>query len=320
MRTFWKLLAAATLVVAQLAGAQTWPTKPIRIVVPFPAGGGTDLVARSVAQKLSASWGQQAIIDNRAGAGGMIGSEVVSKAPADGYTLLITTSSTHAINPHLAANRTYDPLRDFTPIALLASGPNVLVVHPSVPAQSVQQLVALARSGAGQMTYASTGPGTLSHLTGVLFGLRTGTKLLHVPYKGGPPALTDIVAGQVSLMFISVPTAATHMRAGRLRGLAVTGTRRLAGLKDVPTVAETIPNFESVQWWGLYGPPSVNAELLTKLNTDVNTALRETDVRTRFAAEGADPGSGNAASFSGFARADHERWGKVVKEAGIRPD
>ena len=339
MSRSWRLLAAlsyAVLVIALPARAQTtstepvlssskgsgqaYPTKAVRIIAPFPAGGGTDIIARTVAQKLSAGWGQQAIVDNRSGAGGMIGSELVAKAPADGYTLLITSSSTHAINPHLAVNRSYDPLRDFTPVAMIASGPNVLVVHPSVPVHTVSELAALARSKAGQLNYASTGIGTLSHLTAVLFGLKTGARLVHVPYKGGPPALTDIIAGQVSLMFIAVPTAAAHMRAGRLRGLAVTGKTRLPTLKNIPTVAETIPGFESVQWWGLYGPAGMASDIVAKLNADTNVVLRDPDVRARFEPEGVDPGSGAAASFDAFARADYEKWGKVIQQAGLRPE
>lgn len=311
---------AVAMAVAAPVIAQSYPAKPVRVIVPFPAGGGTDLFARAVAQKLSGALGQQFIVDNRSGAGGMIGSELVAKAPPDGHTLLITSSSTHSINPHLVKKPLYDPLRDFAPISLIASAPNVLVIHPSVPARSVRDLIALAKARPGQLNYASNGTGTLSHLTGELFKLRTGVALLHIPYKGGPPALIDLIAGQVAMLFTAVPTASTHMRAGRLRALAVTGEKRLESLKDLPAVAETIPGFESSQWWGFYAPASTSAELIGKLNAEVETILRDGDVRSRFATDGAEAVGGSPSRFAAFHKADHEKWRKVVSEAGIRPE
>ena len=314
------IAAVAALIAASTAASQTYPVKPVRVIVPFPAGGGTDLFARAIAQKLSGAMGQQFVVDNRSGAGGAIGCELVAKAQPDGYTLLITSSSTHSINPHLTRKPLYDPLRDFLPIANIASAPNVLVVHPSVPARAVKELVALAKSRRGQLNYASNGTGTLSHLTGELFKLRTGTQIMHVPYKGGPPALIDLVSGQVSLLFTAVPTASVHMRAGRLRALAVTGAKRLELLKELPTVAETIPDFESVQWWGFFGPAGLPADLVSKLNAEVVKNLQDAEVRSRFAAEGAEAVGGTPAQFAAFFKADYETWRKVVNEAGVRPE
>jgi tripartite-type tricarboxylate transporter receptor subunit TctC len=314
------MCCAAALMAAAPAAAQTYPTKPVRVIAPFPPGGGTDLFARAIAQKLGAAWGQQVIVDNRAGAGGMIGSELVARAAPDGYTLLVTSSSTHAINPHLTRKPLYDPLRDFSPIINIASAPNVLVVHPSVPARSVKELVSLAKARPGELNYASNGNGTLSHLTAELFRMRTGTQLVHIPYKGGPPAVIDLMAGQVALLFAAFPTVAPQVRAGRLRAIAVTGPERVEAAKDLPTVAETLPEFESSQWWAMFAPAGLATQLVERINRDVQAILSDSDVRGRFAAEGASPIGGSAASFSAFLKADYEKWGKVVRAAGIKPE
>lgn len=302
------------------AAAQGYPAKPIRVIAPFPPGGGTDLFARAVAQKLTLSWGQQVVVDNRAGAGGMIGSEIVARAPPDGYTLLVTSSSTHAISPHLTRKPLYDPLRDFAPVMLIAAAPNVLVTHPSVPARSVRELIALAKSRPGAINYASNGSGTLSHLTGELFKLQAGVDMVHIPYKGGPPAVVDLVAGQVSVLFAALPTVLAQVRAGRLRALAVTGEKRAEALPELPTVGQTIPGFESSQWWGMFAPPATPADLIDKLNAEVAKFLGDADVKTRFASDGAEPVGGSPRDFAAFLKADYEKWGRVVKQAGIRPD
>ena len=302
------------------AAAQTYPQKSVRIIAPFPAGGGTDLFARAIAQKLTPAWGQQVVVDNRSGAGGMIGSDLVARAAPDGYTLLITSSSTHAISPHLARKPLYDPLRDFAPVMLIASAPNGLAVHPSVPARSVRQLIALAQARPGEINYASNGSGTLSHLTGELFKLQAGVNMVHIPYKGGPPAVIELVAGQVSVLFTALPTVFAQVHAGKLRLLAVTGERRSAVAMDLPTVAETVPGFESSQWWGMFAPPATPADLINKLNGDVAKIVGDADVKTRFAAEGAEPVGGGPSNFSAFLKNDFEKWGKVVKQAGIHPE
>jgi len=289
----------------------------VRIIVPFPAGGGTDLFARAIAQKLASALSQQFVTDNRAGAGGMIGSDMVARAAPDGYTLLVTSSSTLSIVPHLTRKPLYDPLKDFSPIALIASAPNVLVVHPSVPAHSVKQLVQLARAQPGLLNVASNGSGTLSHLTAELFKIQTGINLVHIPYKGGPPAVVDLVAGQVSMLFAALPTVLPQVRSGRLGMLGVTGDKRIAAVKEIPTVAESLPGFESVQWWGLLAPAAMASELVEKLNGEVTRAISDPDIRTRFSGEGAEAQGGSAKDFALYMKSDFERWGKVVKEAGI---
>ena len=312
---------AALLAMTPVASlAQTYPAKAVRIIAPFPAGGGTDLFARAIAQKLSATYGQQFVVDNRSGAGGMIGSDLVAKAPPDGYTLLITSSSTHSISPHLTRKPLYDPLRDFAPVALIASAPNILVVHPSLPARNVKELIALAKSKPGELNYASNGTGTLSHLTGELFNLRSAVRMMHVPYKGGPPALIDLIAGQVAALFTAIPTASPHMRAGRLRAIAVTSEKRVAALPTLPAVAETLSGFESSQWWGMFAPPAAPADLVARLNGDVEKILRDADVRSRLTAEGADVAGGSPAEFAAFMKVDYEKWRKVVAAAAIKPE
>lgn len=300
--------------------AQGYPVKPIRIVAPFPAGGGTDLFARAIAQKLTTAWGQQVIVDNRAGAGGMIGSELVAKSPPDGYSLLVTSSSTHSINPHLTRKPPYDALRDFAPVINIASAPNVLVAHPSVPVRTVKELVALAKSRPGALNYASNGTGTLSHLTGEMFKLQAGVNLVHIPYKGGPPAVIDLVAGQVSVLFAAFPTVFPQVRAGKLRAIAVTGTQRAAAAPDLPTVAETLTGFDSVQWWAMFAPAGTAAEVVDRLNGEVARIITDPEVKTRFASEGAESAGGSPREFAVFLKTDFDKWGKVVKGIGIRPE
>ena len=302
------------------AWAQPWPSKPIRIVVPFPAGGGTDLFARTLAQKLGAVFGQQIVVDNRSGAGGMIGAEIVAKAPPDGYTLLVTSSSSQSIVPLLTRKPLYDPLRDFAPVIVIASAPNMLVVHPSLPVRNVRELIALAKAQPGAINYASNGTGTLSHLTGELFKLQTGTSLVHIPYKGGPPAVIDLIAGQVSVLFTAVPTALSQVRAGKLRAIAVTGAKRVDALKELPTVGETLVGFESSQWWGMFAPPQTPAEIIDRLNAEVTKMLADPELRARFANEGAEAVGGSPKEMAAYLRTDVEKWSKVVKDAKIAPE
>lgn len=297
--------------------AQTYPAKPARIIVPFPPGGGTDIMARTVAEKLATALGQQFIVDNRSGAGGTLGTELAAKAAPDGYTLLVNSSSPLVIGPNLVRKPPYDPLRDLTCVALIGAAPNVLVVHPSVPARSVKELVALAKRRPGELVYASNGAGTLSHLTGELFKLQGGIDMLHVPYKGGPPAVTDTVAGHTSVLFAAFPTVAVQTRAGRLRALAVSSAKRVAAAPELPTVAETLPGFESSQWWGMFAPAGVPADTVKRLNTEMQKILALADVRKRLAADSAEPIGGRPENCERFLRTDVEKWRKVIAEAGL---
>jgi tripartite-type tricarboxylate transporter receptor subunit TctC len=319
MRIALFLIAAAFASAAALA--QSYPEKPVRVVVPFPAGGAADIVARQVVQGLGAAVGGQFIVDNRAGAGGAIGAEVAARAQPDGYTLLFASSSVMSINPHLSPRSPYDALRDFTPIVLIGFAPNVLVVHPSVPAKTVKELIATAKSKAGALNFASNGAGTLSHLTGELFMQRAGIKMVHVPYKGAAPAVVDTIAGNVSVLFAAYPSVAAQARAGRLRALAVTSAGRAEIAPDLPTIAEAaLLGFESSQWWGLYGPAGMAAPIVNRLNAETNKVLKTADIRKRLAADGAEAAGGSAAELAAFHKTDFEKWGKVVKAAGVKAE
>ena len=316
-----RFLLLAACAISTPAAAQAWPEKPVRVVVPFPPGGAADIVARQVVQGLSASFGTQFIVDNRAGAGGAIGADNIARAQPDGYSLLFASSSALSINPHIMAKTPYDALRDFTPILLIAHAPNVLVVHPSVPAKSVKELIAVAKTRPGALNFASNGAGTLSHLTGELFMQRAGVRMVHVPYKGAAPAVIDTIAGNVSLLFAAYPSVSAQERSGRLRALAVTSAKRAQIAPNLPTVAESgLPGFESSQWWGLYGPAGLPAAIVTRLNAETNKVLRGAEVIKRLAADGAEPAGGTPAALASYHKADYERWGKVAKAAAIKPE
>lgn len=312
------LLAGAVSVAVAPVAAQNYPAKPVRIIVPFPPGGGTDIMARTMAEKLSSRLKQQFIVDNRSGAGGVLGTELVAKAPPDGYTLLVNSSSALVIGPNLVRKPPYNPLRDFASIMLISSAPNVLVVHPSVPARSVKELVALARRRPGELNYASNGVGTLSHLTGELFKLRGGVDLLHVPYKGGPPAVTDTMAGHTSVLFSAFPTVAAQARAGRLRALAVSSAKRAAVAPDLPAVAETLPGFESSQWWAAFAPAGTPAEIVNRLNGLLQQIVQLPEVKKRLAADAAEAIGGTPSDLQTFMRNDFEKWKQVIEQAGVR--
>jgi tripartite-type tricarboxylate transporter receptor subunit TctC len=300
------------------AAGQGYPEKPIRVVVPFPAGGAADIVARHVTTRLSGIIGQQIVVDNRGGAGGAIGADNAARAAPDGYTLLFASSSVLSINPHLGAKTNYDVLRSFTPIVLIGHAPNVLTVHPSVPAKSVKELIAVARAKPDALAYASNGAGTLSHLTGELFSQRAGVKMLHVPYKGAAPAVIDTVAGNVSVLFAAFPSVSSQARAGRLRALAVTSAKRIAIAPELPAVAETVKGFESSQWWGFYGPVGLPAPVIEKLNAAANKVLSGEDIKKALALDGAAPAGGTAAELAAFHKADYDKWGAVMTKAGLR--
>jgi len=316
-----RVVATALVAVSAAAVAQTYPEKPVRTIVPFPPGGAADIVARHVAQKLSESFGVQFIVDNRAGAGGAIGAEAAARSPADGYTLLFASSSAMSINPHIMAKASYDPLKSFSYLGLIGHSPNVLVVHPSVPARNVKDLIALARSKPESLAYGSNGSGTLSHLTGELFMQRAGIKLLHVPYKGAAPAVIDTVAGQVSVLFAAYPSIAGQARAGKLRAMAVTSAKRVGVAPELPTVAEAaLPGFESTQWWGAYGPAGLPAAIVSRLNAELNKVLRTDDMKKRLAPDAVEPAGGTPDDLARYLREDFEKWGKVVKSAHIRAE
>jgi tripartite-type tricarboxylate transporter receptor subunit TctC len=318
-----RVLVAALLAVTTLAHAADpiYPNRSVRLVVPFPAGGTTDVIARLVGQKLSASLQQQFVIDNRPGAGGNIGADMVAKAPADGYTLLLGTVSSHSINPSLYARMPYDAMKDFAPISLLATSPNVLVVNPSLSARSVQELVTLAKAKPGTLTFASGGNGTTHHLAGELFKRMAGVDMIHVPYKGNAPAITDVIGGQVNLMFDNVGNSLPHIKAGKLRALAVTGPARTSVLPNVPTLAELgFAGFNITPWFGLFAPARTPPAILQRLNVAVNAALHESQVRDLIATEGMEAQGNSPEQFRTFLQGESVRWSKLVKESGARID
>ncbi len=316
-----RAIAAAIVVVAAPAFAQSaYPSKPVRLVVPFPAAGTTDIIARATAQKLSEAWGQQVIVDNRPGAAGNIGSELVAKAAPDGYTLLMGTVGTHAINPSLYAKMPYDHVKDFVPVILVAGVPNVLVVNPDLPVKSVPELIAYAKANPGKLNFASSGSGTSIHLSGELFKTMTGVKMTHVPYKGSAPALTDLIGGQVQLMFDNLPSSLAFIKAGKLRALAVTSATRAPALPDVPTVADSLPGFEASSWFGLLAPAGTPPEIVAKINGEVAKWLATPDAKEKMAAQGANIAGGTPDDFAKHIQSESAKWAKVVKESGAKVD
>jgi len=321
MRSRAALLAALALTVQAVAAAQAYPEKPVRVVVPATAGGALDVVARQLMQKLGESLNAQFIVDNRGGAAGAIGAENVARAAADGYTLMFASSSVLAINPTLGAKTTYDILRNFAPIILVGYAPNVLAVHPSLPARTVKELIAIAKAKPGTLAFASNGAGTLSHLTAALFMQQARIEMLHVPYKSASPAVIAAAAGEVPVIFSAYPSVSTQIQAGKLRGLAVTSAKRIAAAPALPTIAEAaLPGFESTQWWGFYAPAGTPADIVSRLNREMNLILATADTRKRLAAEGAEPAGGSPADLGAYHRADYERWEKVIRAAGIKAD
>jgi len=318
---FAACVAALVLAASPCALAQAWPSKPIRIVVPFPAGGATDIMARAAAQKMTEAWGQSVVVDNRPGAAGNIGAELVARSPNDGYTMLMGTVGTHAINASLYAKMPYDHVKDFAPVMLVAAVPNVLVVHPSVPANSVAELVAYGKANPGKLNFASSGSGTSIHLSGELFKVSTGLTMQHVPYKGSAPALTDLVGGQVQLMFDNLPPSLPHIKAGRLRALAVTTAARASALPDVPTVAESgLPGFEASSWFGLLAPAGTPADVVAKVNGELARWIATPEAKEKMAAIGAIAAGGTPEDFAKHIAAETAKWARVVKESGAKVD
>ena len=296
-----------------------YPTKPIRLVVPFPPAGTTDILARAIAQRWTETLGQSVVVDNRPGAGGNIGADLVAKAAPDGYTLLMGTVGTHAINPSLYGKLPYDHVKDFTPVVLVAGVPNVLVVNPALPVQNVQELIAYAKANPAKLNFASSGSGTSIHLAGELFKVMTGVQMTHVPYKGSAPALQDLLGGQAQLMFDNLPSSLAPIRAGKLRALAVTSATRAPALSDVPTVAEAgVPGFEASSWFGVLAPAGTPAAIVTRLNAEAVKWLATPDAKEKMLANGANAVGGSPEDFAAFIQAETVKWAKVVKESGAR--
>ncbi len=298
--------------------AQPYPSKPIRLVVPYPPGAGTDILARTVGQRLSDSMGQQVVIDNRPGAGGTIGTEIVAKAQGDGYTLLLGPTS-HAINPSIYSQLPYDTLRDFAPVSTVASATIVLVVHPSQPVASVRELVALAKSKPGQLALGSAGNGTVFHLAGELFKQAAGIDLVHVPFKGGSPAITNLVGGQINVLFETMLALQPHIKAGRAKALAVASAQRSSAMRELPTMIES--GFAAIvaeNWYGLYVPAATPKDIIAKLNAEVVKALTTPEMKERLAAQGAEVIAGTPEQLATFLKSEMSKWAKVVKESGAR--
>jgi tripartite-type tricarboxylate transporter receptor subunit TctC len=313
------LLAVAVLLPWGHAAAQSYPSKSIRMIIGFPPGGGTDIVGRIVAQKLSEVLGQQVLPDNRGGASGQIAAELTAKAPPDGHTVMMVHIAAISILPSLYSKLPYDAAKDFAPITLVAIGPNLLVVHPSVPVKTVKDLVALARTKPGALHYASPGAGTVQHLAAELFKLQAKVDMLHVPYKGSGQSIVDLIAGQVHLNFDSVPPVLSHVRAGKLRAIAVTSEKRFSLLPDIPTITEGgVPGFDMSTWWGLVAPAAVPKEIIARLHAETVKLLRQPDVKEKIAFVGAETVGNSPAEFASFIRSERTKYARIVKEAKIK--
>jgi tripartite-type tricarboxylate transporter receptor subunit TctC len=314
-------LGALFACVALGAFAQGYPNHAIKLVVPFPAAGTTDILARAAAQKLTEALGQSVVVDNRPGAGGNIGSDLVAKSPPDGYTLLMGTVGTHAINPSLYSKMPYDHVKDFVPIVLVAGVPNVLVVNPALPVNSVADLIKLAKEKPGSINFASSGSGTSIHLSGELFKTMAGVDMTHVPYKGSAPALTDLMGGQVQIMFDNLPSSLQQIKAGKLRAIAVTSLTRAPALPNVPTISESgLPGFEASSWFGVLAPAGTPAPVVARINAEINKWLQSADAREKLLAQGAEAAGGSPEQFAAFIRSETEKWAKVVKASGAKVD
>jgi tripartite-type tricarboxylate transporter receptor subunit TctC len=314
-----RMLVAALMMAAGLAHAQDYPSKPIRMIVPYPPGGGTDVVARIVNEKLSQELGQAIVIDNKGGAGGSVGTEIASKAAPDGYTILLTLSS-HTINPKLFPKLGYDVERDFIPISLAASIPQILVANPAVPASNMQELLAWMKANPGKVNYASVGVGSPAHIAGELLKLKSGVQMTHVPYKGGGPAMTDVIGGQVQLAIVSMPAALQFVKAGRVKALAVASAKRSASAPDVPTIAEGGLDVVVESWYGVLVPAKTPAPIVAKLNAAMVKVLAMPDVKEKLFAQGAEAVSNTPAEFEAIIKEELGKWEYVIREAKITPE
>jgi len=318
-----RLFATLILMLASASAfSQAYPARPIRLVVPYPAGGPLDIMARAIGQKLSEAWKQPVVVDNRAGAGGNIGADLVAKSAPDGYTLLMGAVATHAINPSLYSKIPYDPVKDFAPVALVAQVPNILVLNPAVPARSVRELIELARTRPGYLNFGSGSTGSTGHLAGELFKTMAGVQMVHIPYKGAAPATADLLGGQVQLMFDNLANALPNVKAGKLRALAVTTLARSPAMPDLPTIAESgLPGFDLTTWFGVLVPAGTPPEIVARLNAEIVRALNAKDMRERLEKMGAEPPPNNTPEhFAAFILSEAAKYAKVVKDSGAKVD
>ena len=314
-------LLAPLLLAPAGAAAQSWPSKPLRYIVPFPPGGGADLVARAVAQKLNEQAGLSVVVENRPGAGTIVGAEAAARSAPDGYTLFMGSNTTNAINPNLHPKLPYDTLKDFAPVTRLSAFPNILVVHPSMPVKSVKDLIALGKARPGQLNYGSSGSGTPAQLAGVMFGDAAGVKMVHVPYKGSAPALAALIGGETQLMFASLGSSLTFIKSGRLRPLAVTSAKRSAAIPEMPTIAESgFPGFEAITWHGLMVPAGTPAPIVQRLNAETVKILRQPDFVAWLLSQGADATPSTPEEFTTFLKSELALYARLVKQSGMKPD
>ncbi len=316
-----KTISYVTSALTLCSVAQAYPTKPIRMIVGYPPGGGTDIVARVMAQKLTENFGHTVVVDNRGGATGNIGTEIAARATPDGYTILMGNVAPNAINVSLFKTIPFDPVKDFAPISLVALTPNILVVHPSLPAKSVKDLIVLAKAKPGTFNYASAGIGSSSHLAGALFGILTGTNIVHVPYKGGGPAMVDVLSGQIQLYFATMPAAMPHVKSGKLRPVAVTTEKRSQTLPEFPTIAESgVTGYEAATWYALLAPVQVPRAIITRLHGEVVKILAAPDLRDKLKSQGFEPVGNTPDQFAAYIKSEIAKWGKVIRDAGIRAE
>jgi tripartite-type tricarboxylate transporter receptor subunit TctC len=315
------LLCLAIAALAPQAQAQGWPSRPVRMVVGFPPGGGTDILARIVAQKLSEAWGQPVIVENRPGASATIGADVVAKAAPDGYTLSMGQLTPNAIAPAIFPKLPYDAAKDFAPIILVGTSPNILVINPALPVKNVAELAALAKSKPGKLTYASSGPGSLQQIAAELFKSMAGVDIVHVPYKGSGQAVIDLVAGQVDMNFDSIPAVIQQVKSGKLRAIAVTAAKRASAFPEIPAIAESgYAGYDLTTWWGLFAPAGTPAKIVNKVHADALAALRNADLKAHFANLSVDPGGGTTAEFADYVRQEIAKYDMLTKRLGIKLD
>ncbi|HET9351969.1 MAG TPA: tripartite tricarboxylate transporter substrate binding protein [Burkholderiales bacterium] len=316
-----RLVAALLLFLASaLAGAQDWPSRPVRLILPFPPGGGTDILGRLIAERLSASLGQPVVTENRGGAGGNVGAEAAARSAPDGYTIVLVAPSL-AISPTLYSKINYDPVKDFAAVSLVATVPNVMITQPSLPAENLQEFIAYARSRPGVLNFGSGGAGTSNHLAGELFNIVTGTKLVHVPYKGVNLAMQDVLAGNVHLVFIGIPAAAPHIKAGKLRALALVAPQRSGALPDVPTVAEAgLRDFEVTTWYGVLAPAGTPRSIVVRLNAELVKIMHSSELKERLAATGTEPLTSTPEEFAAYIKREIAKWGDVIRKSRAKAD